>query len=345
MKHKLIQSIAPVVALALLVASALVLRQQLRMYHLHDIIMSLSGIPLSRLLIGLGLTALSYALLTGYDTLAMRYIRHRMPYRKIAMASFTSYAMSNTIGFTLVSGVPVRYYFYASWGLPTSQISRLVAFCIMTGWIGLLTLSGSVLALGPDGIPDLLNMPDGLAHPLGIALLALVTAYLVISFFWAKSFHIFKFEVPLPGPGLAISQIVIACLDWITVSAVLYSLLPPLPGLTYPVVLGIFMLGQSLGSISQVPGGLGVFEAVMLMMITGVTGEASTPQILSALVAYRGIYYLLPFVTAGLTFGGHGLWTHGRKLGRPWRATAPKEAPPRLPYDPDRARDFDSTVG
>jgi uncharacterized membrane protein YbhN (UPF0104 family) len=329
-KNKSVHLIAPLLAVGLLVVSGLVLQHQLRTYNPRDIWSALSGIPLIRLFAAAGLTVLSFSILTGYDTLGMRYVRHRMPYPKIAMASFTSYALSNTVGFTLISGVPVRYYFYASWGLPTSQISKLVAFCVMTGWIGLLTLCGLVLTVGNDSISEVLTLQPSAAHLIGALLLVLVAAYLILSFAWSKPVRVFNFEIPHPGPGLAISQLILSSADWIVVSAVLYTLLPPMEGLSYPVLLGIFMLGQSVGSVSQVPGGLGVFEAAMLMMITGITGEDTAPQVLSGLVAYRGIYYLLPFVTAGFTFGCHGLWTHGRRLGN-WIFTGnpPGQPPPR----------------
>ena len=64
--------------------------------------------------------------------------------------------------------------------------------------------------------------------------------------------------------------------------------------------LEIYLLAQLAGLISQVPGGLGVFESVMLLMAP----EAmSAPQLLGALVVYRGVYYLLPLVLATVALG------------------------------------------
>ena len=48
-------------------------------------------------------TVISYSLLTFYDVLALRQLRARIRYRIIALASFTSYAISFTLGFPILT--------------------------------------------------------------------------------------------------------------------------------------------------------------------------------------------------------------------------------------------------
>ena len=89
-----------------------------------------------------GLTVLSYAVMTGYDVLAIHYIRHPLAYSKIGMASFIGYAFSNNIGMSMIAGASLRYRLYSAWGLSTLQITQVVAFCTLTLWLGFFTLGG-----------------------------------------------------------------------------------------------------------------------------------------------------------------------------------------------------------
>jgi uncharacterized membrane protein YbhN (UPF0104 family) len=310
---------SPVFAVGLLTVCAFVLRQQIGKYRLDDVLNALTGIPPGHLALAALFTALSFLILTGYDTLAARYLGYRLPYRKTAVAAFVGYAFCNTVGASLVSGTSVRYYFYSRWGLTVGQISKLVLFCIVTGWVGLLTMSGLVLVVGSERIPNLLAWQAAFERPAGFALLAVVAAYLTLSTVWKKPVRLFRQTMQLPEPKWAVAQFIISCLDWIMISAVVYSLLPSSDDLTYPVVMGMFMIAHSAGSVSQVPGGLGVFEATMLAMITAVTGADMAPRVLGALLAYRAIYYLLPFIASSLLLGTHGLvtfmlWRKGKPL-------------------------------
>lgn len=69
----------------------------------------------------------------------------------------------------------------------------------------------------------------------------------------------------------------------------------------------VFLLGQVVGLVAQIPAGLGVFEAVMLV---GLTPALSTPAILVGLVGYRLVYFVLPLVLAT------GIWV--LREGRRW---------------------------
>ena len=80
MRRRLAQFLGPVLAVAIFAVALLALRHELRNYHYHDIARSLAALPRGRVLTAIGLTALGYLVLTGYDTLALRYIRHPLHY-------------------------------------------------------------------------------------------------------------------------------------------------------------------------------------------------------------------------------------------------------------------------
>jgi phosphatidylglycerol lysyltransferase len=79
---------------------------------------------------------------------------------------------------------------------------------------------------------------------------------------------------------------------------VLYALMPDSLALHFGSFLAIFALAQIAGLISHVPGGLGVFEAVMLAGFGATGNQALSAPILGALAAFRGVYYLLPLCAA-----------------------------------------------
>ncbi len=295
MKTKLLGSLGSLFGLLLFSVALWVLDHELKAYHFHDIVGYLEAIPAHRLLLGLLLTVLSYMIMTGYDTLAIRYIQRHLAYSKIALASFIAYAFSNNIGFGLFAGGSIRYRLYSAWGFSVLEITKVVAFCTLTLWLGFLTLAGVVFLVEPLVLPEALHLPFTSAHPLGVIFLAVVVAYLLWGVLRQRPLRIRGWEFSLPSTRLFLVQISLAVLDWGLAGSVLYVLLPASSNLSYPGFLGIYLLAQVAGLISQVPGGLGVFETVIILLLSP-TMTAS--EILGSLLAYRGIYYILPLLVA-----------------------------------------------
>jgi uncharacterized membrane protein YbhN (UPF0104 family) len=291
MKQKFLHSLGPLFGLLLFGIALWVLHHELQEYHYHDLVRHVEELSAQRLLLALVLTITSYVVLTGYDTLSLRYIHRPLAYSKIALASFIGYAFSHNIGFSLLSGGSVRYRLYSAWGLSTVEITTVVAFNGLTFWFGILTLGGVIFLWEPLVIPSSLQLPFASVRPLGMIFLFLVGGYLLFSAFRKTPLQIREWVIPLPPAWLSLSQIALSSLDWALAGSVLYVLLPPTATLSYPVFLGIFILAQITGVVSQVPGGLGVFETVVLLLLSP---QFPTLSILGALVAYRGIYYLLP---------------------------------------------------
>ena len=98
----------------------------------------------------------------------------------------------------------------------------------------------------------------------------------------------------------------VAILDWFVAGCILYVLLPDLPALTLMRVLGVFLLGQLAGLASQIPGGLGVFESVVVVLLSPVMPAS---QVIGSLLVYRGMYYILPLLIAALLLGSQELTT------------------------------------
>src|SRR4029450_10865085 len=116
-------------------------------------------------------------------------------------------------------------------------------------------------------------------------------AYLVVSALRPQPFTFRGWEFRFPAPALSLAQVAISSLDWALASSVLYLRLPPTAPLSYPQFVGVYLLAQLAGLVSQVPGGLGVFETVMLLFLAPAIPPA---VVLGSLFAYRGLDYLLP---------------------------------------------------
>jgi phosphatidylglycerol lysyltransferase len=296
---------APFVTVLLFAGALYLLQQQLAGFRYRDVMLFLRTLPRSRVLLAVLATALGYAAMTGYDALAFRNLRNPLPYRKIALASFAGYAFSNSLGFALLTGTPVRARLYSGWGLSAPQVTRVVVFCFLTFWLGFITLGGVVFLLEPLALPQGFYFGIATARPLGFLFLGLSLAYLALAARRRKPLMVRGIELPLPGLRLAVGQIVLSCLDWGLAAAALYALLPDHAGLDYPQFLAVFLLAQLAGVASQVPGGLGVLEATILYLLIRLSPTTPVPHILGALVAFRGIYYFAPLLLASLALAGY----------------------------------------
>jgi phosphatidylglycerol lysyltransferase len=296
---------APILLSVLLFGLSLwAITQELRKYHLQDIFNSLTAISKPYLLLAIALTLLNYVLFTGYDTLALRHLRQSVPYRRTALVAIVSYAISNSVGFALLSGSAIRYRFYSAWGFSAAKIAQIIAFCNLSFWLGLFAVGGIVFALQPITTPELLHIPFESVRPVGYIFLAIVFAYLLWSGLSQKPLRIKNWVFPHLPVKLSLVQIALTSLDWMLAAAVLYILLPVPKHLSYFSFFGIYLLGQLAGIISNVPGGLGVFETILILLLAPVI---STDKLLGVLLAYRGIYFFFPLGISLLILGGYEL--------------------------------------
>jgi phosphatidylglycerol lysyltransferase len=306
LKKNFARIIGPVIGTVLFLVALRVLHNELQGYHYHDIIHSLKAFSSRSVVAAAFCTLLSYAAMVGYDVLALRYIHHPLPLRRVAITSFISYSISNNIGISVLSAAALRYRLYSIWGLSTAQITRIITFCIVTLWVGYCAVAGTVFLSVPTAIPGGLSFPFASEVPMGLLLAGSVCGYLGLCGFRRTPLMVNKLEIPVPSLSLAITQVVVSSMDWILACSVLFVLLPAGTSLPFIQFLGIFMIAQLAGVISQVPGGLGVFESVIVLMLS-TTAPAS--GIMGSLLVYRLVYYLLPFGTASAVFGIHEILT------------------------------------
>lgn len=285
--------LSPAVGIALFVAGIWVIRNELERVSYPEIRRTLAALPAAALFLSILCTAGNYTVLTAFDLLAFRYVGRKVQAWKVVIASFTGYAISNSVGWALVSGTSVRYRFYSRWDIPASEISRIVLFYSGTFWLGLLVLGGLGLTFDPH--PGLVEIAGAATvQATGAALLLTALAYAAFTLFRRAPVRLKGFEVPPPSPGTMLAQFALSTVDWAMAAAGLYVLLPR-TDLTYVELLSAFMAAQLIGLVSHVPGGVGVFEGTMAILLRGHLG---TGALISSLVVYRLVYYILPLAAA-----------------------------------------------
>jgi phosphatidylglycerol lysyltransferase len=248
-----------------------------------------------RLLLAVLLTVAGYGVMTLYDRFALASIGKSLPWRKVGLISFISYAFSNAVGMSLLVSGSIRYRFYIQHGLGTAEIARVVLFCTGSFWLGLLAVTGVTLLCVPLP-PDLPLASFG--RYLGGLLTLPPLVWLVAGSLWRRPLKAWRWRVSLPPFGAALRQVVVGALDWGLAAGVLYVLMPDQLDYGFGHFLAIFVIAQIIGLVSHVPGGLGVFEAVMLAGFGATGNGALAAPILGALAAFRVIYYLLPLCAA-----------------------------------------------
>jgi phosphatidylglycerol lysyltransferase len=300
-------------ALAALFGVALYfIHRDLRSVHYHEIGLALRAIPLSSVARAAAFTALSYAALTGYDALGCRFAGVRIPYPKIALTSFLAYVFSNNIGFGALTGGLIRYRIYSLLGVSALETAAIAAFAAVTFWTGLFALGGFVLILEP--LPWRIPVLGLGLRPLGFAMEAIFLAYAGLAIgLHGRPLRIGKWERALPGPGLVVFQTLVSALDWIAVAAAFYAMLPPQLGIGLPRAAAVYMAAQILALLSHVPGGVGVFEAAVLLFIPH---EGMRGPLFGSLIAFRAVYYLAPLALGGGTFAAFEAYQGRAWLGR-----------------------------
>jgi phosphatidylglycerol lysyltransferase len=311
--NKIFHRIGPILVVGIFVGAAWLLYHELRQYHYRDIRQAIGAIPAWRLLASTGLTIANYVVLIGYDYLAVRSIRHPLSFAKISLASFTGFVTSYNFG-ALLGGTSVRYRLYSAWGLSAVEILQLVIMMGITFWVGAFALASAVFILQPFPIPEKLQMPFTSVHPLGFVLLAISLGYVALTAMRKKTLHIGDRQFPLPGTGMTLLQLAVAAVDLCIAAACLYVLVSHELTAGYWEFLGMYLLAVVVVIITHVPGGLGVFELVLLTL----AAPQSAPSMIAALLVFRIIYYLLPLLAAVLLLAGHEINLQRAAAERVW---------------------------
>ncbi len=283
---------------------------QLHEYSLKDIVNALLAIPWTNLILACIACLLGYLTLSLYDFLALRYVGGKVSWWKWMLAGMLGFAISNNAGHAVVSGGAIRYRLYTRWRISGGDIVKMLTFSGFTFFLG----CSAILILGYFLVPSaLLDRSVGASvgiNSLFIICTAAVLAYFATTiFFHKKSIKIGNLKFQVPTTKTALIQMLLGAADSVLAGLVLYFCLLPFVQIPFGTYIGLFVIAQTTGVFSQVPGGIGVFESIFLLALPDSVDKA---DIFGALLAYRIIYYLLPLIGAGGLFFIYENWLRAR---------------------------------
>ncbi len=287
-------------SLTVFIAAALMLYHILRGIDPDKLVAALKATDRRTLVAGAGFVAAGYLTLTFYDLFALRAIgRAELPYRVAMLGGFTSYSVGHNIGASVFSGGAVRYHVYSSWGLSVVDVTKICFIAGLTFWLGNLAVLGLGILYAPEAARALDHLPLWTNRGFALFLLALLAAY--VAWVWTKPRVIGhdKWHLTLPGGGLTLLQIMIGIVDLGCCAAAMYMLMPPQPNLGFVTLAVIFVAATLLGFASHAPGGLGVFDAAMLIALWQFNKE----ELVAGLLLFRLLYYVVPFVLSLFILG------------------------------------------
>ncbi len=287
----------PLLAVALFCAAGWLLYNTLKKHSWQDFIDAMAAIPETHIWIAVGLTVVSYIVLAGYDFSALVYVRKKVALARIFTAAFMGFAFSQNLGVAPITGGSIRLRLYTNSGVGPIDVAKIIAFCVLTYSIGVTAIFGFVMAFFPYYLEPFDFMPTIVSEILGGITLAVVLGYI----FWVwrrkKPFRFKGVEFNMPSAGLSVFQLVITVLDVAVASAILYVLLPDSKIIGYQHFFFVYVIATTIGILSHVPGGLGVFEWVVLTMLGN---YYHAPTIFGTLLLFRIIYLLIPLAIAAV---------------------------------------------
>jgi len=287
-----------------------ILYWQLRAYSLRDIAHALWSIPFINLVYASVACLVGYVALSIYDYLALRYVNKNVTWWKWMLAGVLGFAISNNAGHAVVSGGAIRFRLYTRWRIRAGEIVKMLTFSGFTYFLG----CAAIVIFGYFLVPtDMFSQSVGAQvgiHGLFMFCCAGLGIYFIMTlFFKNKAIKIGELKFNVPSTRAAFFQMVLGITDSVLAGLVLYFCLIPFVQIPFVTYIGLFVIAQTAGVFSQVPGGIGVFESIFLLALPN---EISHANIFGALLAFRIIYYVLPLIGAGGLFFVYERWLRAR---------------------------------
>ncbi|MEO6688352.1 MAG: bifunctional lysylphosphatidylglycerol flippase/synthetase MprF [Dokdonella sp.] len=255
--------------------------------------------------VGVALLALFAVAFTGLiDVVIARWLKLPMPAREVLRLAFVANALANVLNLSGAIGSGVRLLGFSARRIELPVGAALIGLQVLSLPLGLSVMIIATLAGGSLPIT-----PSDATRWLAVGVLIAAAFYLPAFFVLTTRRRLMRWlprGSELPPMRLKFALAALSSLDWVLSAAVLYGCLY-ISGAHVKVgpLLGSFAAAQTLGLLSLIPGGFGVFDGLMLLALT--SGGYDSAAILSGLFLFRIAYYLLPLL-AGL-YAGSGMLT------------------------------------
>lgn len=293
-----------VVSLTIIAVALWVLYDILHDLDVEEVFGAIQATPVDNILLAALFVAAGYFTLTFYDLFALRTIgRHDVPYRGAALAGFTSYSIGHNVGASVFTGGAVRYRIYSTWGLDAAEVAKICFIAGLTFWLGNATVLGLGIAYAPEAASAIDQLPPWANRGIALLTLAVLACYVVWVWRRPRTIGRGQWQVTLPAGPLTLLQIAIGIVDLACCALAMSMLVPGEPHVSFITLAVIFVSATLLGFASHSPGGLGVFDAAMLVALSRFDKE----ELLAGLLLFRLLYYIVPFIISLAILGGREL--------------------------------------
>jgi hypothetical protein len=292
-QKQVLHKLGVVISVAVIGIACYVLYHMLRGIDSNEVIEAIKSTEPRQIWLAALFVAAGYFTLTFYDWFAVRAIgKGHIPYRVNALAAFTSYSIGHNVGASVFTGGAVRYRIYSAWGLNAIDVAKICFLAGLTFWLGNAAVLGLGIAYHPEAAAAIDQLPPWLNRIAAFAIIVALVGYVV--WVWTQPRRVGRgpWTVMLPGGPLTLLQIAIGIVDLGFCALAMYVLVPDEPNLGFVVVAVIFVSATLLGFASHSPGGLGVFDAAMLVGLWQMDRE----DLLAGMLLFRVLYYIAPFI-------------------------------------------------
>ena len=300
-------------SVAVITVAAVVLYRMLHDIEIDEVVDALQATRWHQILLATVFVALGYFTLTFYDVFALRTIGRRdIPYRVAALAGFTSYSVGHNVGASVFTGGAVRYRIYSYWGLTAVDVAKICFVAGLTFWLGNAAVLGLGILYVPQAASAIDQLPAWLNRGFAAGILVVLVAY--VAWVWRAPRQIGRsnWQVTLPNGPLTLLQIIIGIVDLGCCAFAMWVLMPDEP---------------HIGFASHAPGGIGVFDAAMLIALWQFDRE----DVLAGLLLFRLVYYILPFALTLVILGVRELILNVQPSRPPARAEPAASPEPARP--------------
>ena len=283
---------APFVALAVLGVIAVVLWDRIRTIQFSEIVDQIQSLPAASVLGALACSIGAYLLVGLYEGIALERISGQRRRWYALRTTLIANPVGRTVGAALVSGGALRYRFYSAIGLNMRQVSALIVLMAMPYLLGVGWLIDVSLLLHPEQASQALRI--SVTAVLVIATLGLAKDFGWLAFAKLRTapIAIGSQQIRIPSLRHTFLQIALGMAQILCNTGILYLLMPPELGMNWPAFIAIYCIAFVAGQISNVPAGLGVLEAALMLMLP----QVPPAKLLGAVLVYRALFEVLPLL-------------------------------------------------
>lgn len=284
----------PLLWIPMLLLAGWVLTDRLEAIDFHDVKQQVLAQPPTTMLLGLLFSAGVYALVGIYEGVAVRMASGKTMFAVAFRTAIISNPIGRAIGLALVSGGALRYRMYATVGLSAREVAAVVVLAAMPYFFSVGWLIDLSLLLNADTAAKALRISTNTVLLLGALGLTKDVAWLTFVIRRKTPLTVGGQTLPVPTIRDTSLQLIIGLAQISLMTGILYVFMPAELNMSWPAFIAIYCIAFVAGQLSNVPAGLGVLEAALLLMLP----QVPPAKLLGAVLAYRAVFEILPLLVA-----------------------------------------------